>query len=163
MASDRWQNGSTRAWRKLRAEGLERDGNRCTHVTDVDGNENFVQGEKAVAGRCEKTTRLEVHHDKPGAAIDADLEDLYSTCKGHHPKPGSQWQAETQAAAAAAAISKLDVRELDIRQLLPALWNANKVPRETLEKIRNSVREYGIVENSVVRSHPEFPGKYEIL
>src|SRR6059058_3356155 len=102
MPSERWPNGSTRQWRKLRAEVLERDGNRCTHVVDADGNEKFVRGDKTPAGwtRCDKTTRLEVNHTKPGPAIDADLEDLHAVCKPHRPKPDAKWQEESAAAAA---------------------------------------------------------------
>lgn len=165
MASERWTNGGTRAWRKLRAQVLERDGGRCTHAVDVDGNVRLLQGEKTPAGwrRCDKTARLEVHHSKPGPSIDADLEDLYTVCKPHHPKPGAEWQAESAAAAAEAAIELLPEVLLDTRALMPALWNANVVARSTMERIRNSVRRFGIVENSVVRPHPEFEGKYEVL
>lgn len=165
MASERWPNGGSRAWRKLRAQILERDGTRCTHVTDVDGNTKFVQGDKTPAGwtRCDKTTRLEVHHGKPGPAIEADLEDLYTVCKPHHPKADAVWQDDSAAAAAQAAIALLPEQLIDTRSLMPALWNANHVHRSTMEKIKNSIREFGIVENSVVRPHPEFPGKYEVL
>jgi hypothetical protein len=165
MPSDRWPNGSTRAWRKLRDQVLERDGHRCTYVADVDGNGKLTPGvgKRDLEGRCEKTERLEVHHDRPGPAIEADLEDLITTCKKHHPPAGSEWQADSAAAAAEEAVSPLEIREIDTRDLMPALWNANKTPREALAKIRNSFREFGIVENSVVRPHPEFPGKYEIL
>jgi ParB-like nuclease domain len=165
MASERWPNGGSRAWRKLRAQVLERDGGRCTHVVDVDGNPRFVQGDRTPAGttRCDHTTRLEVHHSRPGPAVEADLEDLYTVCKKHHPKPGSEWQAETAAAAAEAAIAAIPEVLLDTRTLMPALWNANHVPRETMERIKTSVRTFGIVENIVIRPHPEFEGKYEVL
>jgi hypothetical protein len=163
MSSDRWQNGSTRAWRKLRAQVVERDGGRCTHTVDADGVAAFLQGPDGDEGRCDKTARLEVHHSKPGAAIDAELGDLFTVCRAHHPPPDAAWKEDTAAATAAAAIANLDVRMLDIRELMPALWNANTVSRETLARIRNSVREFGIVENSVVRPHPEFEGKYEVL
>jgi ParB-like nuclease domain len=151
MPSERWPNGGSRAWRKLRAQVLERDGGRCTHVDDDSGE------------RCEKTARLEVHHLRPGPAIDADLEDLITVCRPHHPPPDAAWQAASAEAAAREAVSKLDVQELDIRSLMPALWNANAVTRETMRRIRNSIRQYGIVENLVVRPHPEFDGKYEVL
>jgi hypothetical protein len=163
MASERWPNGGSRAWRKLRARVLERDGGRCSWI-DTEGEAGgFVQGSKAAEGRCESTSRLEVHHARPGPAIDAELEDLYSTCKRHHPPPDAAWKEESAAAAAAAAVRRLDVHDLDIRTLMPALWNANHVTREVMAKIRASIREYGIVENLVVRPHPEFEGKYEVL
>jgi hypothetical protein len=165
MASERWPNGGSRAWRKLRAEVVERDGGRCTHVVDGDGNEKFVQGDKVPAGwtRCEKTARLEVHHARPGPAVEADLEDLFTVCKPHHPKPDAKWQADSASAAAEAAIKLLPEELLDIRSLMPAVWNANHVHEATMKRIANSVREFGIVENNVVRPHPEFPGKYEVL
>jgi hypothetical protein len=163
MASERWPNGSTRAWKKKRAEVLERDGKRCTFVAGADGAGRHIPGPKAVEGRCEAATRLEVHHTKPGAAIDAELDDLLTTCKKHHPKPDQAWKEDTAEAVAQAAIAKLNIVELDTRALMPALWNANTVSRETLAKIRNSVEQFGVVENSVVRPHPEFPGKYEVL
>lgn len=162
MASDRWPNGGSRAWRKLRAQVLERDGNRCTHV-ETPGGGVLVAGTRIIPQRCEKTARLEVHHTKPGPAAEAELDDLITVCKKHHPPPDAAWKEASAAEAARQAIAKLDVRELDVRDLLPALWNANKVPRETLQRIKNSIRQYGIVENLVVRPHPEFPGKYEIL
>lgn len=165
MPSERWPNGGSRAWRKLRAQILERDGGQCTHVVDVDGNEKLIQGEKTPAGwtRCDKTARLEVHHTKPGPAAEADLEDLHTVCKTHHPKPDAKWQEDSAAAAAEAAIELLPEVLLDIKSLMPAIWNANVVPRSTMEKIKNSVRKFGVVENSVVRRHPEFDGKYEVL
>lgn len=165
MPSERWPNGGGRPWRRLRAQVLERDGGQCTHITDVDGNEEFVQGEKTPAGwtRCDKTERLEVHHSLPGPAAEADIEDLYTVCKKHHPKPDAAWREDSATAAAEAAIDALEIVELDTRSLMPAVWNANHVPRTTMEKIRNSFRTFGILENSVVRPHPEFEGKYEVL
>lgn len=165
MPSERWPNGGTRAWRKLRAEVIARDGGRCTHVEPAEegAEPTFVQHDKAAAGRCEKTARLEVHHSKPGPAVDADLEDLYTVCKTHHPKADAKWAEDAKEAAARAAIAQLDVQQIDIRALMPAIWNANHVHKATMEKIANSIREFGVVENLVVRPHPEFPGKYEVL
>ena len=140
MPSERWPNGGSRAWRKLRAQVLERDGGRCTHVDGVaigsvgqlvEGDGALVQGTKTPPGRCEKTTRLEVHHSKPGPAVDADLEDLYTVCKTHHPKADAKWQEDAREAAARAAIAQLDVQQIDIRALMPAQWNANHVHKST--------------------------------
>jgi len=49
-----------------------------------------------------------------------------------------------------------------IEQLHNAEWNANRVSPDVLEKVRNSIAEFGIVENLVVRSHPSGDG-YEVL
>lgn len=165
MPSERWPTGGSRAWRKLRAQVLERDGNHCTHCVDVDDNEKLIQGDKTPAGwtRCPKNERLEVHHSKPGPAMEADLEDLYTVCKSHHPKADAKWREDAVAEAARTAIKQLEVTFLDTRSLMPAEWNANHVKRATMEKIKASIREYGIIENSVVRPHPEFDGKYEVL
>jgi DNA modification methylase len=50
-----------------------------------------------------------------------------------------------------------------IDKLLPATWNANRVPPRILEKIRNSFEAFGMVENLVARPHPEIPGKLEVV
>lgn len=69
--SARWRNGSTRAWRRLRAEILERDGYRCT---------NLIHGR-----RCTATTRLEVHHTKEhGDELLAPKEELATICRPCH-------------------------------------------------------------------------------
>jgi DNA modification methylase len=44
-----------------------------------------------------------------------------------------------------------DVVKLPITRIREAPWNANKVGKKMLEKIRHSLSEYGSVENSVVR------------
>jgi hypothetical protein len=50
-----------------------------------------------------------------------------------------------------AAVFVHDVRRLPTALLKEAPWNANKASRATLEKLRNSLAQYGVVENSVVR------------
>lgn len=57
----------------------------------------------------------------------------------------------------------MDVVSLPLAQLHRAEWNANRVDEETLGKIRHSLREYGVVENLVVRPHPDLAGDYEVL
>ena len=72
MASTRWPNGSTRAWRKQRERVLERDGFRCTHK---DGR-----------GRCSatvETARIEVHH-KTGVKLNVPDRELAAICRSHH-------------------------------------------------------------------------------
>jgi ParB family chromosome partitioning protein len=46
-------------------------------------------------------------------------------------------------------------------ELHEAQWNANRVSKATLEKIRTSIERYGVVENLVVR--PRTEGGYEVL
>src|SRR4051812_23150063 len=44
-----------------------------------------------------------------------------------------------------------EVVKLPIGQLREAPWNANKTSKAKLEKVRNSLKEFGIVENNVCR------------
>lgn len=52
---------------------------------------------------------------------------------------------------------------LELSLLLPAEWNANRVPPATMAKIRRSIERFGLVENLVARPHPNAPGKYEVV
>jgi hypothetical protein len=64
--------GSTRAWRELRAQALERDGYRCTaHLAD--------------GTRCPRRA-AEVHHLTPGHGPIVEVHELASVCIAHHPK-----------------------------------------------------------------------------
>jgi DNA modification methylase len=54
------------------------------------------------------------------------------------------------------------VKNIKINELHNAEWNANRVPPEVLEKVRHSIKEFGVVENLVVRKHPSGSG-YEVL
>jgi ParB-like chromosome segregation protein Spo0J len=57
-----------------------------------------------------------------------------------------------------------DNRDDDPTLLLrQAEWNANVVPRATLEKVRRSIEEFGFVENLVARPHPDEVGALEVL
>lgn len=51
--------------------------------------------------------------------------------------------------------------EIPIEQLHGAPWNANHMEEGMMERLRESVRRYGLVENLVVR--PLGPGRYEVL
>jgi DNA modification methylase len=53
--------------------------------------------------------------------------------------------------------------EIDLERLCEAEWNANRVPAAVLAKIRRSLSEFGVVENLVVRSHPERLGMFEVI
>ena len=53
-------------------------------------------------------------------------------------------------------------KNIRISELHNADWNANRVPPEVLEKVRHSIKEFGVVENLVVRAHPSGTG-YEVL
>ena len=59
--------------------------------------------------------------------------------------------------------SPLVVREIPIGKLLPAVWNANRVDEKGRARLRRSIEQFGIVENLVVRVHPERRGFYEVL
>jgi 5-methylcytosine-specific restriction endonuclease McrA len=64
--------GSTRAWRKLRAQALARDGHRCTHLDPLTGL------------RCPERHGLEVHHLDGGAPLIVPLDRLATLCRTHH-------------------------------------------------------------------------------
>lgn len=57
----------------------------------------------------------------------------------------------------------MNVLDIPIDQLLEASWNANRVSAELLAKIRRSLSEFGVVENLVVRAHPDQSGLFEVL
>src|SRR5256885_12668280 len=47
--------------------------------------------------------------------------------------------------------------------LVEADWNANRVSKATLAKVRRSIERFGFVENLVARPHPVEPGRFEVL
>jgi DNA modification methylase len=53
--------------------------------------------------------------------------------------------------------------EIDLVRLLEAGWNANRVPPAVLARVRRSLVEFGVVENLVVRPHPEQPEMFEVI
>lgn len=58
----------------------------------------------------------------------------------------------------------MEVVMIPLAHLHRAEWNANRVDELTLVKIRNSLAQFGVVENLVVRPHPEMDaGEYEVL
>lgn len=71
----------------------------------------------------------------------------------------------------ATAPAALDVREIPLERLHPAPWNPNVVKPGTMAKLRESIRLFGIVENSVARPLPDpcpFPncggsGHFEVV
>jgi ParB family chromosome partitioning protein len=54
----------------------------------------------------------------------------------------------------------LDVIDIELDELIPATWNANRVTPAMLRKVRRSIDRYGLVENLVVR---RLDGGYEVL
>jgi DNA modification methylase len=50
-----------------------------------------------------------------------------------------------------------------LSRLRAAPWNANRVPARVLARIRNSLLEFGVVENLVARPHPGEPGAFEVV
>jgi DNA modification methylase len=57
----------------------------------------------------------------------------------------------------------VETKEIPIDLLIEADWNANRVPRPVLAKLRHSLERFGVVENLVARSHPERKGCFEVL
>lgn len=53
------------------------------------------------------------------------------------------------------AIAAFEVIDIPFDQLHSASWNANRVPKDVIAKIRRSLQEWGVVENSVVRPLPQ--------
>ena len=65
-------------------------------------------------------------------------------------------------ATARTAPGPLRIREIPLGRLHDAPWNANRVSDQTLGKIRRSIRQFGVVENLVVRPL-ERRGHYEVI
>lgn len=69
------QRGSTRRWRKLRAQVIERDDWRCTYIDPKTGE------------RCPKRDELEADHIVPVAAGGKDtMENCRTRCRAHNPR-----------------------------------------------------------------------------
>lgn len=58
-------------------------------------------------------------------------------------------------------VKQLTVKQVPVKQLHNAPWNANRVPDDVLTKIERSVEEFGIVENLVARAREG--GGYEVI
>jgi site-specific DNA-methyltransferase (adenine-specific) len=58
-------------------------------------------------------------------------------------------------------VKELAVKQVAVRSLHNAPWNANRVPEDVLAKIRHSIEEFGIVENLVARKRDG--GGYEVI
>jgi len=55
------------------------------------------------------------------------------------------------------------VLQVPLTKLRPAEWNANRVPKNVLRKMKRSITRFGFVENLVVRPHPVEKDAYEVL
>ena len=55
------------------------------------------------------------------------------------------------------------VVEVAIERLVEADWNPNRLPEKLLAKLKRSIREFGVVENLVVRPHPDGSDRLEVL
>lgn len=55
----------------------------------------------------------------------------------------------------------LKVKQVPVSELHTAPWNANRVPEDTLAKVRRSLEDFGVVENLVARPRPD--GGYEVI
>ncbi|MBI4203212.1 MAG: ParB N-terminal domain-containing protein [Chloroflexi bacterium] len=55
----------------------------------------------------------------------------------------------------------MQVIDLPLSRLRPASWNSNVMDEAALQRLRSSIRQYGLVENLVVRSLSD--GLYEVL
>lgn len=53
--------------------------------------------------------------------------------------------------------------KVPLQQLVEADWNPNRLPERLLEKLKRSIREFGVVENLIVRPHPDGGGQLEVL
>ena len=51
--------------------------------------------------------------------------------------------------------SPLAVQEIPLERLHEAPWNANRMTAANLERVRNSIRQFGVVENLVARPLPD--------
>jgi hypothetical protein len=60
-------------------------------------------------------------------------------------------------------VEGVKAKQIKLERLVEADWNANRVGKAVLAKVRRSVEEFGLVENLVARPHPEQPGRYELL
>jgi len=82
-------------------------------------------------------------------------------------KPGQeQLVGEPQASAPRASKSEdrhLQAVEVPVERLVEASWNPNRLSEKLLIKLRRSISEFGVVENLVVRPHPDGSGRLEVL
>lgn len=53
--------------------------------------------------------------------------------------------------------------EVPLERLVAADWNANRMPRKLLGKLKRSIERFGIVEPLVVRPHPDGSERLEVL
>jgi DNA modification methylase len=80
--------------------------------------------------------------------------------RANRTKAGS---AHTGLSSVADRPARMDVRDLSLDCLDEAPWNANRVPRPILDKIRRSISEFGVVENLVARPQPGQPDRFEVI
>ena len=57
----------------------------------------------------------------------------------------------------------MKIEDISLERLCAAPWHLNRLSRANRERLRNSLREFGMVETLVARPHPEQPGMYELL
>jgi ParB-like chromosome segregation protein Spo0J len=57
----------------------------------------------------------------------------------------------------------MKAKSIPLELLVEAPWNANRVPAALLAKVRQSLVQFGVVENLVARRHPSDAGKYEVV
>jgi hypothetical protein len=72
----------------------------------------------------------------------------------------------SQASAPEASRSEdkhLKTVEVGVEQLVEAGWNPNRLSAKLLVKLRRSISEFGVVQNLVVRPHPDGSGRFEVL
>lgn len=85
-------------WKALRAEAMERAGNRCEHRDDMAVNSVFgtVPSLFSLRIRCRETDRLQVHHTRyPRVLGTESIDTLQVLCARHHDLAESQkfWKA----------------------------------------------------------------------
>jgi ParB-like chromosome segregation protein Spo0J len=60
-------------------------------------------------------------------------------------------------------VAAMDVQLISLSRLRAAPWNANRVPRATVARIRRSLEEFGVVENLSARPHPSQADLLEVI
>jgi DNA modification methylase len=72
-------------------------------------------------------------------------------------------KSTTHRLAGGAPAQRFAAKQIALARLVEAEWNANRVSKGTLAKIRRSLERFGCVENLVARPHPARKGSFEVL
>jgi DNA modification methylase len=72
-------------------------------------------------------------------------------------------KSTTTRQAGGAPAQRFAAKQIALARLVEAEWNANRVSKGMLSKIRRSLERFGCVENLVARPHPARKGSFEVL